>query len=203
MTLWALVPIKPLKDGKSRLSEVLADNEREALNKTLLIHTIETLITINRINQIAVVSHDAKVLRVAREYQVKTIQEDRRTNLNNALRKATNAICAYDVSQILIIPADLPLMTANDIGELLDKTHGAPEIIISPDSRLNGTNAILINPVGILDYEFGDYSFNKHIEQAQRKNIKIEIYNNDRIALDLDLPEDLKLISKLSGKMFI
>ena len=56
-----------------------------------------------------------------------------------------------------------------------------------------GTNALFINPTGILDYDFGEWSFKKHIEQAERKKIRVEIYNNDRLGFDLDLPEDMAI----------
>jgi len=43
MTLWAIVPVKPLRWGKSRLAGVLTQEERVDLNRQLLIHTLDTL----------------------------------------------------------------------------------------------------------------------------------------------------------------
>ncbi len=82
-------------------------------------------------------------------------------------------------------------MMPSDLTELISKSRAAPEIIISPDRKLYGTNAIFISPPGILDYDFGQWSFKKHIEQAERKKIGVQIYNNERLGFDLDLPEDL------------
>lgn len=194
MPLWALIPIKPLSRGKSRLAELMSDKEREFLNQKLLIRTINCLIAVPLIDQIAVISHDPAALHVSREFGVMTIQETRNIDINNALRKATQAIQASNASQLLIIPADLPLVLPGDITELLSKSKGIEEIIISPDRRMSGTNALFINPIGILDYDYEQWSFQKHIEQAERKKIHVEIYNNDRIAFDLDLPEDLEYL---------
>jgi len=36
MTLWAIVPVKPLRRGKSRLSGMLSEDERAHLNEVLL-----------------------------------------------------------------------------------------------------------------------------------------------------------------------
>jgi 2-phospho-L-lactate/phosphoenolpyruvate guanylyltransferase len=43
MTLWAIVPVKPLGRGKSRLASVLSQQERADLNRHLLAHTVDTL----------------------------------------------------------------------------------------------------------------------------------------------------------------
>ena len=46
MTLWAIVPVKPLRWGKSRLAGVLTQDERTDLNSQLLAHTVDTLTAI-------------------------------------------------------------------------------------------------------------------------------------------------------------
>ncbi len=204
MPLWAIVPIKSLHRGKSRLAGLLTADERESLNQNLLVHTLRCLQDIPEIDEIAVISHDPSALHIAREMGAKTIQEGRDTDINNALRKATEAVKASNGTKLLIIPADLPLIQPEDISNLLSKAKGKDEIIISPDKKMGGTNALYINPIGILDYDFGLWSFNKHIEQAERKKIRVEIYNNERIAFDLDLPEDLEYIreNKILDKIF-
>jgi len=196
MPLWAIIPIKPLRRGKSRLAGSMTAEEREFLNQKLLIRTIQCLQNISQIDQIAVISHDPSALHVSRQMGVRTIQETRNTEINNALRKATQAIMASNASKVLIIPADLPLILPEDVSNFLSKSKLEEEIIISPDNKMCGTNALFINPIGVLDYEFGLWSFRKHIEQAQRKKIHVEIYNNERIAFDLDLPEDLEYLRK-------
>lgn len=197
MSLWAIIPIKPLRRGKSRLSKVLTESERETLNFNMLIRSINCLKDVNEIDQIVVVSHDPTALSFARDYGVKTILETRNINLNNALRKATAAVKAFNVGSILILPADLPLIIADDIKGMISKTTSSPEIIIAPDRKMYGTNALFVRPPGILDYDFGQWSFKKHIEQAERKKINIEIYNNENIGFDLDLPEDLVLFKQM------
>jgi 2-phospho-L-lactate guanylyltransferase len=194
MSLWAIVPIKPLRRGKSRLATVLSESEREKLNQILLTKTIRCLKEVKEIDQILVVSYDPSALTISRNFDVRTIQESPNTNINKALRKGTMAAAAFNVSSILIVPTDLPFIDAEAISELICKSQKQPEIIITPDRRMNGTNALFINPAGILDYDFGMWSFRKHIEQAERKKIRIEIYNNDKLSFDLDIPEDLEYL---------
>jgi len=66
MSLWAIVPIKPLRRGKSRLSELFSEQERLKLNHQLFIHTIEVLKAVESISDILVVSRDSDVLTEAR-----------------------------------------------------------------------------------------------------------------------------------------
>jgi len=190
MSLWAIIPIKPLRRGKSRLATVLSEEERKRLNQNLLIKTITCLKEIREIDQILVVSYDPNALSLSRDFGVRTIQEGHHTNINSALRKGTMAALAFKASSILILPADLPNIDYQAVMGLILKMDKPPEIIITPDRKLNGTNALLMQPVGILDYDFGQWSFRKHIEQAERKKIHVEIYNNDKLAFDLDEPED-------------
>ena len=54
MTLWAIVPVKPLRRGKSRLSGILTEDERADLNRTLLQHTLETLTNLKEVEEVLV-----------------------------------------------------------------------------------------------------------------------------------------------------
>jgi 2-phospho-L-lactate guanylyltransferase len=56
MTLWAIVPVKPLRRGKSRLADVLTPDERADLNRRLLTHTLDTLTAIPEIEHVLVPS---------------------------------------------------------------------------------------------------------------------------------------------------
>ena len=58
MILWAIVPVKPLRRGKSRLADVLSGDQRAALNKKLLIHTLDTITQVPSLEQVLVVSRD-------------------------------------------------------------------------------------------------------------------------------------------------
>jgi 2-phospho-L-lactate guanylyltransferase len=74
--------------------------------------------------------------------------------------------------------------------------------VIAPDRRKEGTNGLLISPAGLIDYQFGLNSFQKHIEQAQKYHIQVEVCEHSSLELDLDLPEDLDLLSKMEMIQF-
>ena len=62
------MPVKPLRRGKSRLSGVLSEDERTALNQTMLINTLKTLNQVEEIETILVVSRDPLALSIARDF---------------------------------------------------------------------------------------------------------------------------------------
>ena len=76
MAIWAIVPVKPLRRGKSRLADTLNEDERAELNSQLLKHTLETLKESPRVEETLVVSRDPKVLAIANDLDARTIRED-------------------------------------------------------------------------------------------------------------------------------
>jgi 2-phospho-L-lactate guanylyltransferase (CobY/MobA/RfbA family) len=52
----------------------------------------------------------------------------------------------------------------------------------------------LISPSGLIEYDFGENSFQRHCQRAQEAGARLEIVNLPSLGLDLDLPEDLELV---------
>ena len=193
MTLWAIVPVKPLRRGKSRLSGVLGLEARTALNHYLLSNTLETLAAVPEIEYSLVVSRDPEALTIAREYGARTVQEQGSPQLNVALTRATMVALSHSVQGVIIVPADLPLLTADDIHEVVRRGVNPPVVVITPDRHHQGTNALLISPPGLINYEYGPGSFQRHCVQAQKAGARLEVCERGAVALDIDMPEDLEL----------
>lgn len=198
MTLWAIVPVKPLRRGKSRLSSVLSQDERTALNQSLLINSLKTLSSVDAIDTILVVSRDPAALTIARDYGARTVLEDGNPELNTALRRAALVAKTYLANEVMVIPADLPLLKKTDIEFILSFAGKPPEIIIAPDRRRDGTNALYINPAGLIQFSYGPGSFDRHLALAEKVHARVEIIDIPSLGLDLDLPEDLELLKTLT-----
>lgn len=200
MTLWAIVPVKPLRWGKSRLAEVLTQDERVDLNRRLLAHTLDTLTAISEIESVLVVSRDPLALSLARSYGARTVQESGAPQLNVALARATVLARNFATRGVLIVPADLPLITPEDVLAMLERvgrlSDGESVVVVAPDHRRQGTNALLVCPAGLIDYEFGPNSFQRHCELARQAGARLEICEFSSLALDMDLPEDLEMVSE-------
>jgi 2-phospho-L-lactate guanylyltransferase len=196
MTLWAIVPVKPLRWGKSRLAGVLSQEERTDLNSQLLTHTLETLKAIPEIEHVLVISRDPAALSLARSHGARTVQEKGAPELNVALARATIVARNYSTSGVLIVPADLPLLTPEDVRAMLELAKDPPVVVLAPDRHNQGTNALLVCPVGLIEYDFGPGSFQRHCERARQAGARLEICELPSIALDMDLPEDLELVGE-------
>jgi 2-phospho-L-lactate guanylyltransferase len=197
MTLWAIVPVKPLRRGKSRLAGILTEDERAELNQSLLQRTLDKLTGLKELEQVLVVSRDPNALHLAREHGARTVQEDGAPHLNTALTRATVIAKVYATRGVLILPADLPLITHEDVLTLIERAGDAPVVVIAPDRHGKGTNALLISPAGLIEYDFGEDSFQRHCERAREAGARLEIVELPSLGLDLDLPEDLELVREL------
>jgi 2-phospho-L-lactate/phosphoenolpyruvate guanylyltransferase len=197
MTLWAIVPVKPLRRGKSRLANALSDEERVELNQSLLQHTLKTLKGLKEVEQVLVVSRDPEALTIARQQGARTVRENGQPLLNTALTRATVVAQVYATRGVLILPADLPLISEEDVLTLIERAANPPVIVIAPDRHRKGTNALLISPSGLIDYDFGENSFEKHCELARQAGARLEIVDLPTLGLDLDLPEDLEIVREL------
>jgi 2-phospho-L-lactate guanylyltransferase len=199
MTIWAIVPVKPLRRGKSRLAGMLTEDQRTRLNRFLLEHVLTVLNEVPEIEHSLVVSRDPAALALTREVGGRTVLENGAPQFNTALKRATAVARAHGAHAVLILPADLPLITAADVKKLLARGKTPPVVVIAPDRRKDGTNGLLVNPAGLIDYEYGPESSLRHAERGAQAGARVEIVPSKNIGLDLDLPEDLELVGGLKG----
>jgi len=203
MTFWAIVPVKPLRRGKSRLAQVLSEEERLGLNSQLLVHTVDTLREIPEIEQVLVVSRDQSALALARAHGARTVQENGAPELNVALTRATIVAKQYATRGVLIIPSDLPMISKEDVSAMIGMVKEPPVVVVAPDRKREGTNALLVCPVGLIEYDYGPLSFERHCLRAREVGARLEICDLPSLALDMDVPEDLELVSDELGNWSI
>ncbi len=202
MSLWTIIPVKPLKHAKSRLTPALQPNERFALAQAMFRHVLSVTTAIAQITGVLVISRDTKALAIAREFGAKTLQEGALSNLNPALLRATAVVKSWRADAVLILPADLPFINAEDIRAMIALAE-EQSLIIATDRGCDGTNALLIRPPGAIEYEYGSGSFARHIRLAEAAGLTVSVYQSDRMALDIDVPADLRDYHKiLAGGQF-
>ncbi len=193
----ALIPVKTLASGKSRLSGHLTPGQRVALTEDTLRRLLHILRANPRIEKIAVVTRDAAVIQWLRGRGVSLLPEaddsrDSRDGLNTALRGARAALPG--ARALLVLPADLVAVTAHDIAAMIALADSdAPCVVIAPDRLDHGTNALLLRPPGAIDFAFGERSAARHADAASHAGATVRWYRSDSIALDLDAPEDYEI----------
>lgn len=197
MTLWAVLPVKPLTKGKSRLHNLLNADEVYSLNRCLFEETFQKLKSSVEIDRILVVSQDENVLEFTRQMGGIALKENRQSSLNEAVSQALAFIVNNDPGMVLIVPADLPWMSVEDLAALLKLRQEREFMIIVPDQRQWGTNAILLSQPSLLIPQFGRHSFQKHSQQAANRSVQLIVWLNKNIQRDLDTPQDLLFYNKI------
>ena len=195
MSLWAIVPVKPLRRAKSRLASVLSPEQRNNLSRSLLENTLGVLRRIPRIGRVLVISRDPQALALARKLGAKSMTEPAPGELNRALRRASRLAMAEGATGILVLPADLPLLDSAGLDEVLARIDPPPVVIVAPDRRGRGTNALLVSPPGLIEYEFGPLSFRQHTQGARDAGARLEVCEVASLGLDVDTPEDLEALT--------
>lgn len=186
MNIWAVIPAKPVDEGKSRLAEVLSPVQRAHLNLQLFRRTLAIVCNVFPPEQVIVVSRDTGLLGIAAAMGAHALREHG-FELNQALQQAADF--PRLTGGLLAISMDLPTLAADDLLAMLDGPEAAA---IAPDRLRQGTNALLTNPAGCIPFRFGEDSFARHNEAAVQAGITPRIISRPGLALDLDTPEDLR-----------
>ncbi len=201
MIVWAIVPIKPLNRAKSRLASILNAAQREKLALGMLRYNLEVLTASPHLAGIIVISRDMKALAAAREIGgVQTLQESGTPALNNALQRAAQLLMAWGADATLMLPADVPLIMAEDVENIIQRGEAYHSVVITPDRFQDGTNAIMAHPPDVIDLSFGAGSFAQHQANARRVEAAVCIYESERIGLDVDTPDDLEHYARLCAR---
>ena len=175
-----MVPFK-LNDAKSRLAPALSPAERRLLAFAMLRDVLGTVSGLGKVTILSRPGLDAADVGC----DVEILESE--LDLNDAL----NALIADAAGQgwpsdILIVMADLALLTAKDVTGILS-CRG--DVALCP-GRGGGTNMILIRSPKFRTCYQG-LSYPKHLDFARQAGLKAEAFESFRAGCDIDCPEDL------------
>jgi 2-phospho-L-lactate guanylyltransferase len=196
-----IIPAKPYQEAKSRLAPVLTVTQREDLNRWLLRRTLRLAREV--VGRVVVVSRDRALLADAEAHGAWGLAEAQ-AGLNPALAQAARFARDRGATGLLVLPADLPRLTATDLECILSlggihtagrkpAHHSASLMVIAPCRHGTGTNALLVRPPGLIPFRFGPDSFAAHCAAARAAGVAPIIYRAPGVAFDLDTPEDWDL----------
>ena len=186
MTCWALLAVKPPHLGKTRLASVLSGEERERLIRTMLARVLNALDAAHEIDQVAVITPASALL----PHGVIAL-DDPGSGLNNALEAGRRALIARGASEVLVLHADLPTLSASEIDRFVRKGRHTG-IALAPDRHGHGTNAVFLAGDGDFSFRFGAASFNRHLAEARARALLPTVIHLPGFAMDIDEPADLQ-----------
>lgn len=197
--IWAAVPYRG-DSGKQRLAGFLTNDERRDVVAALLGDVLAAVEAVAAIERVLVVAPPATRLQSDAGSRVALLVErdgggaDDPVGLNPALVRAQAEATAAGVDRLLIVPADLPLLSSGDIEAMLQPVEtfeGCDGVVIAPDGVESGTNALLLAPPMTLTPRFGAESFRAHLALATERGVASAVVRRAGLALDLDTPADV------------
>ena len=186
----AIVPVRGLPAGKTRLAAVLSVNQRNRLVRAMLHDVVTALQQATLVSTVTIFSRDAAAAREAERLGTTFLQQP--ANLHGL-----NAAIAYAQQQrrgsptVLIIPADLPLITPSEIDELVAAAADAPRAVVIAPAADGGTNGLLLRPPAIIEPAYGPDSAKRHEDAARRTDASVSVLRSPHWLLDLDTPEQM------------
>ena len=180
------VPVKSLSRAKTRLSADLSALERGALSLAMLEDVLDAAQAVPGW-ETWVVSPDEVALEIAARRGVRPVPEAR-PPLANAIRQVEALAGSEEATALAIVPADLPLVTDETLGEAL-RTLGAVVLASSADGT--GTSLLLRRPPRAIPARFGPDSFRRHLELAAERGLPVSVVERRELSFDVDRPGDI------------
>jgi len=188
----ALVPVKSPARAKTRLLGVLEPEECARLTLAMLDDVLNALADAPSIDEVYVVTGDETIAERVKSLGHRVLHETN-VGLCAALDGAAAELANAGIDTVLVLPADLPTVTAHDIEDLL-KRHDTG-LSISPAIRDGGTNALVCSPPNAVPFCFGKDSAARHAQQAESSGIENHRLPVPAFFRDVDLPDDLAWLS--------
>lgn len=195
--MWAIVPYKEPPFGKSRLSNRLTAAQRTILASTMLEEVVDALSNSPRISGILLVSDSTHLDEFSHRKNV-VVLETQTDNLRDAVTQAALfATNQLNCSTTFIVPADLPLISAEDIDYAIQQHE---QVTLIPDLRLKGTNGVIATPPDAFEYVFNGQSFHDHRQNARAAGIQPKSILIESFSHDVDTFDDLMMVIRLRPK---
>jgi 2-phospho-L-lactate guanylyltransferase len=148
---------------------------------------------------VAVVTGDPYAVQLATEYQFEVIPDPENPGETGAIEMATRICVERGEDNTLVIPADIPLIQAWELEEILKHAPAEGSVLV-PAGDGRGTNAAFRRPANLFPLRFGNDSFKPHHAAAKATGKACVILNLPGIAVDVDNPEDVQQLLALPGE---
>jgi 2-phospho-L-lactate guanylyltransferase len=187
----AVVPVKALGAGKSRLAAALGRAGAEALALAMLEDVLAALLAVPRLEAVAVVTPDPEVARAAAAAGARPLLGDD-PGLNASLDRAARELGEACANGLLVVLGDVAGVRPADVERVLDALAalGAAGVVLVPAAD-GGSAALARRPADVIPSRFGPDSARAHRDAAARAGVPIVELGLPALAVDLDDEADL------------
>jgi 2-phospho-L-lactate guanylyltransferase len=186
---WLFVLAREPVGAKTRLSGELSPAMRADLAVAMLADVLAASRTVPFARRV-VVTESAAVRDVARAAGSESLQAPA-AGTNDAAGAAVSAAVRAGAARVLLLAADLPLVSPGDLEQILvDEAN----VVIAPDRHRRGTNALLLAPPSAIAPAFGEDSFRAHRERARDARTSTHVFISRGLGTDVDDVNDLRFI---------
>ena len=194
-----LIPVKNLSGAKQRLASMLDPSARTELAQAMLHDVMAALAAWSNRPACALVTSDPFALQLAGRYDFEVIADPTNPGETGAIEMATQLCQARGIDHTLVIPADIPLIRANELAEVLAQAPQEGSVLV-PAADGRGTNAAFRRPANLFPLRFGNDSFKPHLAAARATGRPCRVLQLRSLALDVDHPEDLQQLLDRPGE---
>lgn len=188
---YILIPVKDLTRAKQRLAPLLTQAERTELAWEMLQNTFAAAAQTRTADRVAVVTLYRPAIELAEKYGMEIMLEREQISESASVDFGSREAARRGAEAVLRLPIDLPLLTAEDIEQVLACDSPAPSAVLVPSREGTGTNALLRRPPTLFPSHFGPNSLAKHLAEAENSRAQCRVLELPRIALDIDDPADV------------
>jgi 2-phospho-L-lactate guanylyltransferase len=191
-TLWVILPVRGVNQGKSRLARVLDRGARVRLNRWLLRSTLNVIGQWQGdLSRCVVVSVCEQSLHLAGAAGSRVLAEHRPSRgLSAAVGDAARYAFRHGAKSILVIPSDLPRLSVAALDRIAMLAADGVRCVIARDRSGTGTNALWLRNRRFT-FCYGIDSYAHHLAQASRRGWEFSVCDHPDLALDVDTPDDL------------
>ncbi len=181
-----------------RLASLLDQVGRAALAKAMLGDVLEQLARTAGLAGTIAVTGDVEAATIAEAFGAMVVADPIESGTNDAVLRGVRALDVLGGSGLVVVPGDLPFLTADELCAVLTALAGAPVVIV-PAARDGGTNILALSPTAVMAPAFGCDSFARHLAAAAANGVRPVTLVLDGAGHDIDVVADLAFDRRLHG----
>ena len=192
----ALVPIKRLTTGKSRLEGALDRSQLEALCLAMMEDVLSALLEVDALDRVIVATPDAAAAAAATALGAEAfLGED--PGLNTAIERGGERLAREGAGLVITVLGDVAGAEASDFAQLIDTTralasqHEGIAVGLAPSAD-GGTAALARCPANAIEARFGADSAALHRAECAKHGIPLGELDLPSLRLDLDREADIE-----------